>query len=139
MKLPCESGDDFLKRRCLESPVCFDPAMKKRYKNTWFWIGFTLQLAVFRRSCENTLFTKSAPLSGRFNVFDAHVARRSEKYQKRLVFERLILRHFGTSSRHLDRTRRDLDVKAAQYSKCAPLCSRLLVFLKSMSRRARKP
>ena len=28
MKLPCESGDDLLKIRCLEFSVRFDPAMK---------------------------------------------------------------------------------------------------------------
>ena len=32
LKLPCESGDDLLKLRCLESPVRFDPAMKKGAK-----------------------------------------------------------------------------------------------------------
>ena len=132
-----------LSRRCyLETSLDLDSKMEKRHHSAAicsFSLCTALKMTVFRPSYENTILMKSAPLSGQINVFDAHVARRSEKYQKRLVFARFILRHFGTSSRHLDRTRRDLDVKAAQYSKCAPLCSRLLVFLKSMSRRARKP
>ena len=65
-------------------------------------------MTVFRLSYENTIFTKSAPLSSRFLVFDVYAQTGSEKYQKRMLFDRFILGHFGTSSPHLDRTCRDL-------------------------------
>ena len=104
-----------------------------------FSLRTALKITIFRPPYENLILMKSAPLSIRFIVFDAYVATCSEKYRKRMVFERFILRHVGTSSPHLDWNRRDLGVKAAQYSKCVPLCSRLLVFLKSMSGRAWKP
>ena len=132
-----------LSRRCyLESSLDLFSKMEKRHHSAAICslsLCTALKMTVFRPSYENTILMKSAPLSGQNNVFDAHVARRSEKYQKHEVCERFILRHFWTSSPHLDRTRLDLDVKAAHYSKCVPLCSRLLVFLKFVPRRARSP
>ena len=153
MKLPCEGlkwktwkwssrarvATIYSRSCCLEPPLHFDPVMKKRRKSTYVLLGFTLKLAVFRLSCKNTLFIKSAPLSSRLHDFEVYVETCSKKGQKQVHFARFILKHFGTSSPHLDWTRRDLGVKAAQYSKCAPLCDHLLVFLKSMSRRTRKP
>ena len=131
-----------LSRRCyLESSLDLDSKMENRHHSAAICslsLCTALKMTVFRPSYENTILMKSAPLSGQMNVFDAHVARRSEKYQKRLVFARFILRHFGTSSRHLDRTRRDLDVKAAQYSKCAPLSGHFHVFDAHVAKRSEK-
>ena len=36
MKLPRESGDDLLKKNCLEPPLRFDPVMKKGAKTHMF-------------------------------------------------------------------------------------------------------
>ena len=56
-----------------------------------------------------------------------------------MLFECFILGHVGPSYLHRDRSRCHLDANAASSSKNAPLCSRLLVLLKSTPRRARKP
>ena len=62
----------------------------------------------------------------------------SKTANKTMLFECFILGHVGPSYLHRDRSRCHLDANAASSSKNAPLCSRLLVLMKSALRRARK-
>jgi len=96
-------------------------------------------MAIFGQSRENALFRKNAPLCSRLIVFGVDARQPSKKCQKHVVLERFILGHFGPSPPHLARSLRDLGVNAALPPKNAPLCSRLLVFLKSAPSRRRKP
>ena len=59
--------------------------------------------------------------------------------QKLKAFDRFILRPFGPSSAKLDRYGRDLCASVALSAKRTPLCSRLLVFFRSMSGWRPKP
>ena len=59
--------------------------------------------------------------------------------QKLKAFDRFILKPFGPSSAKLDRYGRDLCASVALSAKRTPLCSRLLVFFRSMSGWRPKP
>ena len=87
---------------------------------------------------KTTFFTKIVPLCSRLTAFGHYLKHEFKNSQKCFVFERFILGHFEPSPPHLARSRRDLGVNAALHPKNAPLCSRLLVFLKSAPSRRRK-
>ena len=118
---------------------CFASSFSQKYANGVGGVHiFALKIIIFRQSCENTIFTKSAPLSARLTVFDDSIETCSKKSQKHEVFWWFILKRLETSCPNLDRSLRDLGVNAALSQKKAPLCSRLLVFLKSLPSRARR-